>query len=141
MLSAIPFPRAVHRKGAPWACRSCSSLKTNGFCATASRHASARPDGAFAEARTGEAAVSLLEAREHIDIAFTDIRLAGTISGWDVGSMYRRAHPRMPVVYTSGDPVALALAVPNSRFIAKPYEPGAVIDACRTYFTDIGSQC
>lgn len=93
------------------------------------------------EARTGEAAVSLLEAREHVDIVFTDIRLAGAISGWDVGSMYRRAHPRIPVVYTSGDPVSLALAVPNSRFIAKPYEPGAVIDACRTYFTDVGSQC
>jgi CheY-like chemotaxis protein len=45
------------------------------------------------EARSGEAAVSLLEGGQHIDVVFTDIRLAGEMSGWEVGERFRRVLP------------------------------------------------
>jgi CheY-like chemotaxis protein len=86
------------------------------------------------QARTGEIAVSLLAARRHIDIVFTDIRLAGSMSGWDVAAAFRKAHPKIPVIYTSGDPLNAELAVPESVFIAKPYEPATIVEACRRYW-------
>ena len=84
------------------------------------------------EAPTGEAALSLLAVRNRIDVVFTDIRLGGAISSWEVGAGFRRVLPRIPVIYTSGTAVALDRAVPMSRFIPKPYEPDAIVDACRT---------
>ena len=84
------------------------------------------------ETRTGEAAISLLQAGQHIDVLFTDIGLAGKMSGWEVGERFRRAEPEIPVIYTSGDAPQLERAVANSLFIAKPYDLDAIVDACRT---------
>jgi CheY-like chemotaxis protein len=84
------------------------------------------------EARTGEAAVSLLEGGKHFDVVFTDIRLAGPM----IGSRFRKALPEIPIIYTSGDALRAERAVPKSRFIAKPYEPDAVVDAFRTYLRE-----
>ena len=84
------------------------------------------------ETRTGEAAVSLLEAGQHIDVVFTDIRLAGKMSGWEVGECFRRVKPEIPVIYTSGEAPHLERAVANSLFIAKPYEPETIVAACRS---------
>jgi two-component system OmpR family response regulator len=88
------------------------------------------------EARSGEAAVSLLETGEHFDVVITDIQLAGVMSGWEVALMFRRVLPLIPVIYTSGNALEPELAVPKSRFFAKPYEPIAVVDACRAYLRE-----
>jgi CheY-like chemotaxis protein len=84
------------------------------------------------EARSGEAAVSFLEAGHRIDVVFTDIQLAGTMSGWDVGELFRRVLPNISVIYTSGNAPAVGRAVAESLFIPKPYEPEAIVEACRT---------
>ena len=55
------------------------------------------------EARTGEAAVALLDAGKHVDVVFTDIQLAGAMDGWDVGLRFRKVLPLIPVIYTSGN--------------------------------------
>jgi CheY-like chemotaxis protein len=86
------------------------------------------------EARSGEAALSHLEAGERIDVVFTDIRLAGPMSGWEVGTKFRNILPQVPIIYTSGDEPHSARAVPRSVFLAKPYEPKAVVDACRNMY-------
>jgi len=85
------------------------------------------------EVRTGEAALSLLEAGKKIDVVFTDIRLAGSMSGWEVGAKFRKALPQIPIIYTSGEALRAERAVAKSLFIAKPYEPDTIADACRTY--------
>jgi len=82
------------------------------------------------EARTGEAALALLEARKHIDVLFTDIQLGGAIDGWDVGVRFRKVLPQIPIIYTSGTALRSERAVPKSLFVPKPYEPGAIINAC-----------
>jgi CheY-like chemotaxis protein len=84
------------------------------------------------EARSGEAAVSVLEAGKHVDVVFTDIQLGGAINGWEVGARFRRVLPQIPIIYTSGDAHPSALAVAESFFFAKPYEPNDVVRACRT---------
>jgi two-component system, OmpR family, response regulator len=93
------------------------------------------------EARTGEAAVALLDAGKQVDVVFTDIQLGGIIDGWDVGVRFRNVHPQIPVIYTSGNTLQLELAVPKSLFFAKPYEPDAIVDACRTYLRDGRRSC
>jgi CheY-like chemotaxis protein len=84
------------------------------------------------EASSGEAAVSLLEAGHSIDVVFTDIQLAGKMSGWEVGEQFRRVLPKIHVIYTSGNTPGVGRAVPESLFIPKPYEPEAIVEACRT---------
>ena len=85
------------------------------------------------EARTGEAALSHLEGGRSIDLVFTDIQLGGRITGWDVGARFRKLLPQVPIIYTSGTVVATKLADARSLFFPKPYEPGAIVKACRTF--------
>jgi CheY-like chemotaxis protein len=82
------------------------------------------------ETRSGEAALSLLRAG--VDILFTDIQLAAAMTGCELGAQFRRKLPEIPIIYTSGNGSGSRCAVPKSLFIAKPYEPEAIIEACRT---------
>ena len=84
------------------------------------------------EVATGEAAVAALRNSTEIDVVFTDIQLAGTLSGWDVGEASRAIMPGIPVVYTSGGAVSAERSVDGSVFLEKPYDPAAVLAACRT---------
>jgi CheY-like chemotaxis protein len=86
------------------------------------------------EASTAEAAVAVLQQRNGIDAVFTDIQLGGALSGWDVAEVSRATHPAIPVVYTSGNAVAPGRSVPGSVFLEKPYDPAAVLSACKTLF-------
>ena len=88
------------------------------------------------QARTGEAAVALLDAGEHVDVLFTDIQLAGAMDGWEVGLSFRKVLPLIPVIYTSGNALRRELAVPKSLFFAKPYRPDAIVYACRSYLDE-----
>jgi CheY-like chemotaxis protein len=63
-----------------------------------------------------------------IDVVFTDIQLAGSLSGWDVAEEGRTAQAVMPVIYTSGNPVDRSRRVHDSLFFEKPLE---VLEACR----------
>ena len=82
------------------------------------------------EASTAEGALVLLEGHA-IDVVFTDIQLAGHLSGWDLAEAARAERPDMPVIYTSGTAVWRSRMVSGSRFIAKPYQTEAVLDACQ----------
>lgn len=83
------------------------------------------------EASTGEDALTLLEATGHcIDVVFTDIQLAGNLSGWDVADAFRSAHPQMPIIYASGNAIDPARVVADSRFFRKPYPSRAILEAC-----------
>ena len=93
------------------------------------------------EKGSGEAAVQLLETGQPIDIVFTDIQLAGAMSGWEVGVRFREKMPDIPVIYTSGAGSNSGLAVPKSIFIAKPYKIEAIEDACRTLASESPRPC
>jgi CheY-like chemotaxis protein len=82
------------------------------------------------EARSGERAVALL-AEHAIDAVFTDIQLAGVLSGWDVAEACRRSNAATPVLYTSGTASDRSRQVPDSVFFDKPYRASDVLDACR----------
>ena len=93
------------------------------------------------EARSGEAAIALLNAGEHVDIVVTDIELGGSINGWRVGERFRTILPHIAVIYTSGKAWPSAQAVPRSLFISKPFELDAIAQACRITLCDARPLC
>jgi CheY-like chemotaxis protein len=92
------------------------------------------------EATRGEDAVQSLQQRDGIDVVFTDIRLGGTLTGWDVGECSRETHPQIPVVYTSGAVITPARPVPGSVFLGKPYDANKVLNTCRSLHAKRRSQ-
>jgi CheY-like chemotaxis protein len=62
---------------------------------------------------------------------FTDIQLAGALTGWDVAEQFRAADPDVPIIYASGNAADRSRSVSNSIFLNKPYRPDDVVAACR----------
>jgi DNA-binding NtrC family response regulator len=62
------------------------------------------------------AAIALLNStdRPPISVVFTDIQLGGSVTGWDVAEAFRKAHPEIPVIYTSGLLQSHARQVPEA---------------------------
>jgi CheY-like chemotaxis protein len=82
------------------------------------------------ETESGEEAIALYESGMSIDILFTDINLAGRVTGWDVAECCRMDRPNMPVLYTSGKIIEPDRRVPGSVFLSKPYQRGDILIAC-----------
>ena len=81
------------------------------------------------EADNGPTAVSILESPAPIALLFTDIRLPGGMSGWDIAERARALRPGLPVIYTTGYSRDDPRLVPGADFLTKPYRPAMVIDA------------
>ena len=86
---------------------------------------------AVLEADSGEAALAFLERQHAIDLVFTDIRLSGRATGWDVGEAFRAQHPVLPIIYTSGFLTLPPRMVRAALFITKPYRPHEISRACK----------
>ena len=70
-----------------------------------------------------EALATLRRPDEQIDWLLTDIRLAGVIDGWVVGSEFHLTRPLRPVVYMSGvEPDVASKRGENSLFLPKPFD-------------------
>jgi CheY-like chemotaxis protein len=81
------------------------------------------------EAGSGEEAIDLLRTTDHppISLVFTDVQLGGSVTGWDVAEAFRKAHPEIPVIYTSGLTQSRNRQVPRSTFLHKPYLPSDIV--------------
>ena len=82
------------------------------------------------EAASGEDALLHLDEAPDIDVVFTDLRLGGTLNGWDVGEAFRQKLPELPVIYTTGRAVEPQRRVDGSLFFDKPYAPEQIRTAC-----------
>jgi CheY-like chemotaxis protein len=74
-------------------------------------------------ALSGEDALRRLRGGLVIDALFTDINLAGPMTGETLAELAREVLPDLVVVYTSGTVVAPSHSVAGSRFVPKPYNP------------------
>jgi CheY-like chemotaxis protein len=77
-------------------------------------------------ALSAEDALHRLRGGLPIDILFTDINLAGPMSGETLAVLARELNPHLTVVYTSGTVQAPSHCVEGSRFVPKPYSPEQV---------------
>ena len=82
------------------------------------------------QAATAEEAIMCLRRGDRVDVVFTDIQLAGVLSGWDVAEQFRAVRADMPIIYTSGNSVDRARRVVGSLFFEKPYLADVIVEAC-----------
>jgi CheY-like chemotaxis protein len=82
------------------------------------------------ETSTAEGAIEHLRLRHRVDVVFTDIRLAGPLSGWDVAEQFRTDRVNLPIIYTSGNSFDRSRRVEGSLFFDKPYKTVAIVEAC-----------
>ena len=87
---------------------------------------------AVLEAETGEAALSIIESGQTVDVLLTDMGLPGELDGWRLAATAREAKPELPVIYVTGYTVDREAAVPGSVFLKKPYRPSAITETIRT---------
>ncbi|KAA2237988.1 response regulator [Salinarimonas soli] len=73
------------------------------------------------EAETGEIAVAMLERCAAFDALFTDIRLPGSVDGWQVAKAFRARFPAAPVFYATGYS-STRDEVDRSMFFRKPFK-------------------
>lgn len=88
---------------------------------------------------SGKKAIEHLNAAESSFAGIvTDIRFAGSPSGWDVARTSRETDPEMPVVYISGDgaPDWASQGVPKSIMIEKPFVMSQLIVAISQLLND-----
>lgn len=78
-------------------------------------------------AGTGEDASWLMNEKPEPEILVTDIRLPGSIDGWQVAERFRAVRPEGPVVYTTGFSDEAGRPVSNSLFLHKPYRATDII--------------
>lgn len=80
------------------------------------------------EAETGEKALQLWH-EQAADLVFTDIRLGGELTGWDVAERCRDSHPLVAVIYATGYSNVTARPVSGSLLFQKPYGPDQIVEA------------
>lgn len=68
---------------------------------------------------------------EQLLAVVTDIRMPGSLSGWDVGNRARELKPDIPVIYCSGDKAIewSAHGVPGSIMLHKPFALAQLVTA------------
>ncbi len=80
------------------------------------------------EADSGERALQLC-AEAAPDLLFTDIKLAGSLTGWDVAIQCRQSNPRMPVIYATGYTHDAPRPVSGSIMLQKPFRLERLLEA------------
>jgi CheY-like chemotaxis protein len=84
------------------------------------------------EADSGEDAVALIDGQDQeLDVLFTDIRLGGTLNGWDVAEIFRHRFPNVRVIYASGYSIEPRRDIMGSKFFNKPYRVDEILKACK----------
>jgi CheY-like chemotaxis protein len=83
------------------------------------------------EAGTAEDALKHCEDRA-ADVIFTDIRLGGSLTGWDIAERCRESNPSLPVIYATGYSHVRPRPVPGSLWFQKPYKVEQIVDAIRS---------
>lgn len=81
---------------------------------------------------SGEEAIELLRRMTAgLGGLVTDIRLSGSMDGWEVAHFARRLVPRMPVIYVTGADASVwpSQGVSNSLMFMKPFAPEHIASA------------
>lgn len=83
------------------------------------------------EARTAEDAIAILASSIKVDLVFSDVKLAGAMSGLGLATWMRDWNRAVPIVLASGENEAV---VPLDRqrvfpFLAKPFGTAEALDA------------
>jgi DNA-binding NtrC family response regulator len=85
------------------------------------------------EAKNADEAVAILESRDDIVLLFTDVQMPGSMDGLKLAHAVRHRWPPIKIVIVSGHLRVNDNELPkDSRFFAKPFQTGKMIDELRT---------
>jgi CheY-like chemotaxis protein len=76
------------------------------------------------EAGDAQEAIAVADAEGPVNLVFSDVRMPGSMDGYDLAEWFRSHHPGVPVLLTSGYSGGRSLSaasIPGVRFIEKPY--------------------
>jgi CheY-like chemotaxis protein len=81
-------------------------------------------------AGNAEAAIALMEIHADIRVLFTDIQMPGSMDGLKLAQAVRDRWPPVMIIVTSGHVKVGREDMPaDGLFFAKPYAPGAILEA------------
>jgi len=81
------------------------------------------------EAQDADEAIRILEARNDIDLVFTDVEMPGTMDGIKLSEFIRDRWPPVKIIVASGKAILEESSLPEgSRFFSKPYNDNAITD-------------
>jgi CheY-like chemotaxis protein len=84
------------------------------------------------EAANADEAIEVLEARQDINLVFTDIQMPGSMDGLKLARAIRGRWPPIKIVATSGRANVREPDLPEGgRFLPKPYSPHQVAGVLR----------
>jgi CheY-like chemotaxis protein len=86
------------------------------------------------EACNADEAIAILESRNDICAVFTDIRMPGSMDGWELAVAIRRRWPLMHLIVASAHAPREAILPANGRFIGKPYTAEQITAALCEFF-------
>jgi CheY-like chemotaxis protein len=89
---------------------------------------------AVVEAKSGPAAITLLESGEPVALVFSDIVMPGGMTGYDVAEWVRAMKPGLKVLLTTGYsamPIGASEAVQKIKVLGKPYTREQLAHALR----------
>jgi CheY-like chemotaxis protein len=86
-------------------------------------------------AADGEEALAWCRRRV-AEVLVTDIRLPGTVDGWEIAERCREQEPNLPVIYATGFSPATPRPVPGSLLLQKPYHPEQIVQAIQDVTAD-----
>ena len=70
---------------------------------------------------------------EEADVLVTDIRLPGSVDGWDIAERCRADHPGLRVIYATGFSPVAHRPVPGSVTLQKPFHPREIVRVIRRF--------
>jgi len=83
------------------------------------------------EAADGDAALRAAGQSAQFDLLLTDIRMPGSVDGWELARRVRGLHPELPIIYATGFSEKSSDPVAGSKILGKPYRFAEVIEAMR----------
>ena len=90
------------------------------------------------EAGDADEAICILEARQDIDLVFTDVQMPGTMDGIKLAGFIRGRWPPVKLLVASGNAIIEESSLPaGSRFFSKPYDDHAITDAMAKLLADV----
>ncbi|AEG07671.1 response regulator [Sinorhizobium meliloti] len=82
------------------------------------------------EACDADAAIRILEARNDIDLVFTDVQMPGTMDGIKLSHYIRDRWPPVKLIVASGATILEESLLPSGgQFFSKPYDYHTITDA------------
>lgn len=94
---------------------------------------------AVEQAADGDSALALLEGGAPYDVLFTDIRMPGSIDGWELGRLASEMLPNIRVIYATGYSESTKDLSESEHFLQKPYRCDHVLGLIRQWGIDPAS--